>query len=91
MYKCLTLCSQVRYVTEQVPGGKLTMPEEYLHLDGQNPEMTKKVYSLFFPQRKIGYILYTSPGHANMTLPEKSLDQSSCFSFIQATWNFIAR
>ena len=27
--------TQVRYVTAQVPGGKLTMPEEYLHLDGQ--------------------------------------------------------
>ena len=24
----------MRYVTAQVPGGKLTMPEEYLHLDG---------------------------------------------------------
>ena len=25
----------MRYVTAQVPGGKLTMPEEYLSLDGQ--------------------------------------------------------
>merc|ERR1711962_884804 len=28
--------AEVRYVTEQVPGGKLTMPEEYLHLDGES-------------------------------------------------------
>ena len=25
---------QVRYVTSQVPGGKLALPEDYLHLDG---------------------------------------------------------
>ena len=40
MFLCLRaqnryLLFQVRYVTAQVPGGKLTMPEEYLHLDGQ--------------------------------------------------------
>jgi len=28
--------AEVRYVTAQVPGGKLTMPEEYLHLDGES-------------------------------------------------------
>merc|ERR1712212_482090 len=28
--------AEVRYVTAQVPGGKLTMPEEYLSLDGES-------------------------------------------------------
>jgi len=28
--------AEVRYVTSQVPGGKLTLPEEYLHLDGES-------------------------------------------------------
>ena len=43
-----TICHlQVRYVTSQVPGGKLTLPEEYLHLDGgrryTDPQQTNTV------------------------------------------------
>ena len=42
----------MRYVTAQVPGGKLTMPEEYLHLDGwQKHFITEK--SLLFGHFKL--------------------------------------
>ena len=45
---------QVRYVTAQVPGGKLTMPEEYLSLDGQLKHLNHIMSQLQLSQ---------SPGH----------------------------